>query len=77
MIETDGDLDQANINVGNPDNECSIANLAERLVGLFEERRARIPDYRAPQIAKVDAESDPTPPWCSMHSSAALRCGPG
>ena len=52
-----GAADGQIFNVGNPDNECSIAELAERLVVLFEQRRARIPDYRPPQIEKVDAET--------------------
>lgn len=44
-------------NLGNPDNDCSIADLAGRLARLFAERRARIPDYRPPRIEAVDAEA--------------------
>jgi nucleoside-diphosphate-sugar epimerase len=40
-------------NLGNPDNECSVRELAEKLVLLFEARRAEIPDYAAPRIEEV------------------------
>lgn len=52
-----GAADGEIFNLGNPEGECSIAELAARLARLFTERRARIPDFRPPRIEEVDAET--------------------
>ena len=52
-----GAADGQIFNIGNPDNECSIAELAGHLARLFEERRERIPGYQPPRIEEVEAEA--------------------
>ena len=42
-------------NLGNPANECSVKELAERLVRLYEARRSEIPNYTPPRIEAVNS----------------------
>jgi len=42
-------------NLGNPDNECSVRELAEILSRMFEDREASIPAFKKPQIEGIDA----------------------
>lgn len=44
-------------NLGNPANECSVAELASKLVGLYEARRERIPGWTPPRIEVIASES--------------------
>ena len=58
ILENPGGVCDGQIfNVGNPDNECSIEELTERLIALFEARKARIPDYHPPRVEKVQAQA--------------------
>jgi nucleoside-diphosphate-sugar epimerase len=57
IIANQGGVCDAQIfNLGNPDNECSIKELAERLAALYEARGASIPGYRPPRIEVVRSE---------------------
>jgi nucleoside-diphosphate-sugar epimerase len=51
----DGVCDGEIFNVGNPDNECSIRELAERLMAVYAERRDDIPGYAPPRMEVVSA----------------------
>ena len=42
-------------NIGNPDNECSVRVLAEKLAHLYEARKAEIPGYTPPRIEEVNS----------------------
>ncbi len=42
-------------NIGNPDNECSVKELAEKLARLYEARKAEIPAYVPPRIEEVNS----------------------
>ncbi len=44
-------------NLGNPSNECSVKELAEKLAVLFTARKGRVPRYSPPRIEGVDAGS--------------------
>jgi nucleoside-diphosphate-sugar epimerase len=58
IIENPGGICDGQIfNVGNPDNECSVRELAERLIRIYESRRSEIPGYVAPKMQGVDAGS--------------------
>jgi len=52
----DGVCDSEIFNIGAPQNECSIQALAERLVGIYEAARPRIPRFVPPRIERVDAQ---------------------
>jgi len=52
-----GKCDGEIINLGNPDNDCSVRELAERLAAIYERRRGQIPGYVAPRIESVSAEA--------------------
>ncbi|HEV8629094.1 MAG TPA: bifunctional UDP-4-keto-pentose/UDP-xylose synthase [Thermoanaerobaculia bacterium] len=43
-------------NLGNPEGELSVRELAERLIAIYESRRADIPDYHPPRMEVVEAE---------------------
>ena len=51
----DGVCDSEIFNIGNPVNEYSVKELAEKLVAMFKARKASIPGYREPRIEGVDA----------------------
>jgi len=53
----DGICDSEIFNLGNPANECSVRELAEKLVALFKVRRASLPAYREPRIEGIGAEA--------------------
>lgn len=56
VIRNEGGICDGQIfNIGNPDNECSVKELAEKLARIFESRKDRIPNYRPPAIEGVDA----------------------
>ncbi len=57
IANKDGFCDSQIFNLGNPDNECSIKELAEHLAALYESRRQSIPDYRPPRIEAVRSEA--------------------
>ena len=44
-------------NIGNPDNECSVRELAERLIRIYEARRGDIPDYQSPKCEATRSET--------------------
>ena len=44
-------------NIGNPDNECSVKVLAEKLARLYEARKDEIPGYAPPRIEEVSSAS--------------------
>ena len=44
-------------NLGNPENECSVKELAEKLARLYEARRDEIPNYAPPRIEEVSSAS--------------------
>lgn len=52
----DGVCDGQIFNIGNPKNEYSIKELADRLVAIYESRRDRIPNYSEPKIEIVESE---------------------
>jgi nucleoside-diphosphate-sugar epimerase len=53
----DGVCDAQIFNLGNPGNECSIKELAEKLVVLYEARRGGMPGSRPAHIATVRSEA--------------------
>jgi nucleoside-diphosphate-sugar epimerase len=56
IIENAGGAADGQIfNIGNPKNEASIKELAEKVCALFRARKARIPGYVEPRIEGVDA----------------------
>ena len=56
IIENEGGVCDSQIfNIGNPVNECSVKELAERLAQMFRERRGKVPHYVEPRIEGVDA----------------------
>jgi nucleoside-diphosphate-sugar epimerase len=57
IANKDGVCDSQIFNLGNPDNECSIKELAEHLAALYESRRRSIPGYRTPRIEAVHSEA--------------------
>lgn len=58
IIENKGGVCDGEIfNIGNPANEYSVKELADKLVTMFEERKAAIPSYREPRIEGVDSGS--------------------
>lgn len=58
IIANEGGICDGEIfNIGNPANEYSVKELAEKLVVMFEERKAAIPNYRKPRIEGVDSGS--------------------
>lgn len=58
IIRNEGGVCDGQIfNVGNPRNECSVKELAEKLAKIFESRKARIPDYKPPKIEGVNADT--------------------
>jgi nucleoside-diphosphate-sugar epimerase len=50
-----GNCDGQIFNLGNPDNECSVKELAYRLAQLYETRRDDIPQYFPSQIEEVES----------------------
>ena len=52
-----GRCDGEVFNIGNPDGECSVAELAQRLVAIYESRKSEIPDYTAPKIEMIEADT--------------------
>jgi len=52
-----GVCDTQIFNLGNPANECSVAELAARLCRLYEARRDRIPSWTAPRIQAASSET--------------------
>jgi UDP-4-amino-4-deoxy-L-arabinose formyltransferase/UDP-glucuronic acid dehydrogenase (UDP-4-keto-hexauronic acid decarboxylating) len=44
------------INIGNPANDCSVAELAQTLSELYVERRDSLPDFAAPRLEQVSSE---------------------
>ena len=44
-------------NLGNPANEASVKELAEKLVRLYEARRSEIPNWTPPRIEEVNSAS--------------------
>jgi nucleoside-diphosphate-sugar epimerase len=58
VIENKNGVCDAQIfNLGNPKNECSIKELAEKVAALYKSRKAKIPHYKAPVIQGVDSDS--------------------
>jgi nucleoside-diphosphate-sugar epimerase len=57
IANPDGVCDSQIFNVGNPDNECSVGELARLLAGLFEQRRDRIPNWQPPRIQEASSET--------------------
>jgi nucleoside-diphosphate-sugar epimerase len=58
IIENRGGVCDSEIfNIGNPDNEYSVKELAEKLVAMFRERKASIPNYKEPRIEGIDSGS--------------------
>ncbi len=58
IIENPGGVCDGEIfNVGNPANECSVRELAERLTRIYRARRADIPGYVEPRSEETRAES--------------------
>jgi len=57
IADRDASCDRQIFNIGNPDNECSIRELADRLVAIYEQSRDRIRDYRPPRVEATGAES--------------------
>jgi nucleoside-diphosphate-sugar epimerase len=58
IIENRGGVCDGEIfNLGNPDNECSIRELAERLMTIYQARRDDVPGYVPPRMAEVSARS--------------------
>jgi nucleoside-diphosphate-sugar epimerase len=58
VIRNEGGVCDGQIfNIGNPKNECSVKELAEKLARIFESRKARIPGFVSPKIEGVDADS--------------------
>jgi len=53
----DGACDGQIFNLGTPGNECSIKELAERLVAIYEAARPRIPRWVPPRIETVAADA--------------------
>jgi nucleoside-diphosphate-sugar epimerase len=49
----DGVADGQIFNIGNPQGECSVKELAEKLIALYKARRARIPNFKEPQIEAI------------------------
>lgn len=52
----DSTCDGQVFNIGNPDNELSIEELAQRLIAIYEARRERIPAFAPPRVERVSAE---------------------
>ncbi|MGV8038905.1 MAG: bifunctional UDP-4-keto-pentose/UDP-xylose synthase [Thermoanaerobaculaceae bacterium] len=52
-----GVCDSQIFNLGNPANECSVAELAHKLAALYEARRDRIPGWVTPRIEATSSES--------------------
>ena len=50
-----GDCEGQIFNIGNPENEASVKELAELLAGMFRQRKAAIPGYLEPRIQGIDA----------------------
>jgi nucleoside-diphosphate-sugar epimerase len=58
IIRNEGGVCDGQIfNIGNPKNECSVKELAEKLARIFESRKDRIPGFKPPKIEGVDAEA--------------------
>ncbi|OYV97777.1 MAG: hypothetical protein B7X11_06255 [Acidobacteria bacterium 37-65-4] len=53
----DGVCDSEIFNIGNPANEYSVKELAEKLGVMFRDRKASIPNYQEPRIEGVDSGS--------------------
>jgi nucleoside-diphosphate-sugar epimerase len=53
--DRDGVCDREIFNLGNPGNECSIRELAERLSAIYESLVRRSKRYRAPRLEAQDA----------------------
>ncbi len=53
----DGICDSQIFNLGNPKNECSIQDLAEKVSALYRSRKAKIKDFKEPVIAGVNADT--------------------
>jgi len=43
-------------NLGNPDNECSVRELGEKLAAIYVERRKGRPDFVEPRIETIDSD---------------------
>jgi nucleoside-diphosphate-sugar epimerase len=52
-----GACDGQIFNIGNPANECSVKELAEKLARLYEARRSEIPSWTPPRIEEVSSAS--------------------
>ena len=57
IADAKGNCDTQIFNLGNPDNECSVKELAYRLAQLYETRRDKIPHYFPSQIEEVSSAS--------------------
>jgi nucleoside-diphosphate-sugar epimerase len=58
IIENPGGVCDGQIfNLGNPANECSVKELAERMARIYESRRRGRPDFVAPRIEVVGADA--------------------
>jgi nucleoside-diphosphate-sugar epimerase len=57
IADEKGRCDRQIFNVGNPDGECSVGELATKLVRLYEAHRDQIPDYVSPRIEQVSSEN--------------------
>jgi nucleoside-diphosphate-sugar epimerase len=56
IIENKGGVADGQIfNIGNPVNECSVKELAEKVSELFKKNRERIPGYKEPRIEGIDS----------------------
>ncbi len=45
------------LNIGNPEGECSVKQLAERLISIYESWRITHPGFPAPKVESVAAEA--------------------
>jgi nucleoside-diphosphate-sugar epimerase len=57
IVENPGGVCEGEIfNIGNPDGELSVRELAERLIAIYESRRDEIPGYQPPRFEAVGAD---------------------
>lgn len=54
--DTEGRCDGQIFNLGNPDNDCSVRDLAEKLAAHYEKTCSELPGYRSPRIEDVTAK---------------------
>jgi nucleoside-diphosphate-sugar epimerase len=57
LADATGACDGGIFNLGNPENECSVKELAERLAAIYVARRKGKPDFATPHIEAVEAEA--------------------